>query len=163
MATYNTVIKKRNPNNTGWDSILPITTATNVLLNESGDTVATELANKVDKVSGKGLSTEDYTTTEKTKLAGIESGANKYTHPSTHPASMIVESASRRFVSDTEKAAWNAKAEDAHNHVKADITDMPTKLSEFQNDIGAGAGLNIVVSPTEPAGLSTGDWWYKEV
>lgn len=37
--------------------------------------------NKVDKVSGKGLSTNDYTTTEKNKLAGIENGANKYTHP----------------------------------------------------------------------------------
>lgn len=30
---------------------------------------------KVDKVSGKGLSTEDYTTAEKTKLSGIEAGA----------------------------------------------------------------------------------------
>ncbi|NMB43391.1 MAG: hypothetical protein GX995_04585, partial [Clostridiales bacterium] len=85
---------------------------------------------------------------------GIPAQDTVYTHPATHPASMITESATKRFVSDTEKAAWNAKAEDAHNHVKADITDMPTKLSEFQNDIGAGAGLNIVVSPTEPAGLS---------
>ena len=34
---------------------------------------------KVDKVSGKGLSTNDYTTTEKNKLAGIETGANKTT------------------------------------------------------------------------------------
>lgn len=33
------------------------------------------IGNKVDKVSGKGLSTNDYTTTEKNKLAGIESGA----------------------------------------------------------------------------------------
>lgn len=33
------------------------------------------LANKVDKVPGKQLSTEDYTSTEKSKLAGIESGA----------------------------------------------------------------------------------------
>jgi len=30
---------------------------------------------KVDKISGKGLSTEDYTTAEKNKLAGIEAGA----------------------------------------------------------------------------------------
>lgn len=30
---------------------------------------------KVDKVTGKGLSTEDYTTSEKTKLSGIASGA----------------------------------------------------------------------------------------
>lgn len=32
----------------------------------------TLLDNKVDKVSGKGLSTEDYTTAEKSKLAGLE-------------------------------------------------------------------------------------------
>lgn len=35
--------------------------------------------NKVDKVSGKGLSTNDYTTEEKTKLAGIAAEANKTT------------------------------------------------------------------------------------
>lgn len=33
------------------------------------------LAEKVDKIVGKGLSTEDYTTLEKAKLAGIEAGA----------------------------------------------------------------------------------------
>lgn len=44
MATYNTVIKKRNAANNGWDSILPITTAENVLINEQGDTVATHMA-----------------------------------------------------------------------------------------------------------------------
>jgi hypothetical protein len=35
----------------------------------------TALDTKVDKIAGKGLSTEDYTTTEKNKLAGIETGA----------------------------------------------------------------------------------------
>lgn len=34
---------------------------------------------KVDKVDGKGLSTNDYTTAEKTKLSGIEAGAQKNT------------------------------------------------------------------------------------
>jgi hypothetical protein len=37
--------------------------------------IKTLLGNKVDKVSGKGLSANDYTTTEKTKLAGIAEGA----------------------------------------------------------------------------------------
>ena len=36
---------------------------------------ASDISNKVDKVTGKGLSTNDYTTAEKTKLAGIASGA----------------------------------------------------------------------------------------
>ena len=35
--------------------------------------------NKVDKVTGKGLSTEDFTTAEQTKLAGIASGATANT------------------------------------------------------------------------------------
>lgn len=42
-----------------------------------------QLNNKVDKATGKGLSTNDFTTTEKEKLAGIATGANKYTHPTT--------------------------------------------------------------------------------
>lgn len=39
------------------------------------------IVNKVDKVDGKGLSTNDYTTAEKTKLAGIATNANNYSHP----------------------------------------------------------------------------------
>ena len=35
------------------------------------------LFGKVDKVDGKGLSTNDYTTAEKNKLSGIATGANK--------------------------------------------------------------------------------------
>lgn len=41
----------------------------------------TDLDTKVNKVSGKGLSTNDYTTEEKTKLAGVAEGANNYTLP----------------------------------------------------------------------------------
>ena len=41
------------------------------------ETSRKNITNKVDKVDGKGLSTNDYTTNEKNKLAGIASGANK--------------------------------------------------------------------------------------
>lgn len=41
------------------------------------------LALKVDKVDGKQLSTNDYTTSEKSKLQGIAANANNYTHPTT--------------------------------------------------------------------------------
>ena len=43
----------------------------------SQNAVTTSLSNKVDLIQGKGLSTEDYTTAEKTKLSGIASEANK--------------------------------------------------------------------------------------
>ena len=41
------------------------------------------VANKVDKVEGKGLSENDYTTTEKNKLSGVAENANNYVHPTT--------------------------------------------------------------------------------
>jgi hypothetical protein len=50
-----------------------------------------------------------------------------------------------------------------HTHAKADITDMPTKLSQFENDIGAGGGIKIITSATEPPTLVAGDQWHKEV
>lgn len=76
-------------------------------------TITNKLASKVDKVTGKGLSTEDFTTVLLNKLNGIAAGANAYTHPSSHPASMIVQDANNRFTTDTEKSTWNGKASTA--------------------------------------------------
>ena len=46
-----------------------------------GDSIETALGNKVDAAQGKGLSTNDYTTTEKNKLAGIAAGAEVNVQP----------------------------------------------------------------------------------
>ncbi len=67
------------------------------------------IGDKVDKVSGKGLSSNDYTSAEKSKLSGIAANANNYVHPSSHAASMITQDGTHRFVTDTEKSIWNAK------------------------------------------------------
>lgn len=45
--------------------------------------LGSRIDNKVDKVDGKQLSTNDYTTAEKTKLGGIAASANNYVHPTT--------------------------------------------------------------------------------
>ena len=54
----------------------------------------TKFTEKVDKVDGKGLSANDYTTDEKTKLAGIESGANKTTVNNTLTSTSTAEALS---------------------------------------------------------------------
>jgi len=83
---------------------------------------------KVDKVEGKGLSTNDYTDTEKTKLSGIESGAqanvietikvNNTAQTITSKAvdisvptqlSQLSTDSTHRVVTDTEKSTWNGK------------------------------------------------------
>ena len=54
--------------NTNYDAFL-------IALNTWAASVGTEIGNKVDKVTGKQLSDENYSSTEKTKLAGIAEGA----------------------------------------------------------------------------------------
>lgn len=55
-----------------------ITNSANDLVNYYSKTQTDSLlSNKVDKVTGKGLSTEDFTSAEKTKLSNIETEANK--------------------------------------------------------------------------------------
>ena len=68
-------------------------------INENFTELPNMLADKVDKVVGKQLSTEDYTTAEKDKLAGIEAGAtanatdaqlrDRTTHTGTQPHTTI--------------------------------------------------------------------------
>ena len=50
--------------------------------------IKASLNGKVDAITGKGLSANDYTTAEKNKLAGIEAGANRYapTYPTASAA-----------------------------------------------------------------------------
>ena len=105
---------------------------------------------KVDKVSGKGLSTNDYTTAEKNKLSGIADGANNYTHPNTHPASIIEEDASHRFVTDTEKTAWNGKVDKVSGKGLSTNDYTTAEKEALANVLIRLAGLKIVISNTEP-------------
>ena len=78
-----------NVTDTGANYVATATTPTWDKLSETVDlsgyattaAMNTALGNKVDKVSDKGLSTNDYTTAEKDKLAGIATGANNYSLP----------------------------------------------------------------------------------
>lgn len=66
---------------TKWEKLGEASTSIDLSGYVKTTTLTTELAKKVDKVSGKQLSTNDYTTAEKNKLSGIAENANKYVHP----------------------------------------------------------------------------------
>lgn len=72
-VTENNVLIRSKDSSGNSNLYYPVTKAENV------DGLDEALATKVDKVMGKGLSTNDYTTAEKNKLAGIAEGANKTT------------------------------------------------------------------------------------
>jgi hypothetical protein len=65
-----------------------------------------DLSGLQPKESGKGLSANDYTTAEQTKLSGL----SNYSHPANHAPSIITQDVSNRFVSDSEKSTWNGKS-----------------------------------------------------
>ena len=83
---------------------------------------------KVDKVSGKQLSTNDYTTAEKDKLNGIESGAQKNTVTGIKGNA---ESSYRAGNVNLTPANIGAAAAN-HTHTAADITDFTTKVKTLQ-------------------------------
>lgn len=99
-----------------------------------------QLNNKVDKVTNMGLSTNDYTTADKNKLAGIEAGAE------VNPTSLseLSEDATHRLVTDTEKSTWNAKSDFSGSY--NDLTNKPNLFSGNYND--------LTDKPTIPTSLS---------
>lgn len=87
------------------------------------------VSNKVDKVTGKQLSTNDYTTAEKNKLSGIDANANRYVHPN---------DANTRHVTDAEKSTWNGKANALHTHDDRYYTESEANAKFVsKEDLGA--------------------------
>lgn len=111
------------------------------------DDTTVDLSGKVDKVAGKGLSTNDYTTAEKTKLAGIADGANKYVHP-THTAAASglykVTVDALGHVTATTKVAKN------------DITALgiPAQDTTYDNATTSAAGLMSAADKTKLDGMT---------
>lgn len=69
--------QKELTNKLRTDTVYPITVLNAIRLTDDGEGLLSDLLNnKVDKDGAKVLSTNDYTTAEKTKLFGIEAGAD---------------------------------------------------------------------------------------
>ena len=97
--------------------------------------------------------------TDKTKLDGIEAGANKYEHPANHAATMITEDATHRFVTDTEKSTWNAKAD--KTVATTSVNGLMSKEDKTKLD-GIAANANNYVHPdSHPATMITEDTDHK--
>ena len=114
--------------------------------------ITAALGGKVDVVSGKGLSTEDYTTAEKTKLAGIAAGANAYTLPAATASSLGgVKVGSNIAVANDGTISGNYSAATTSANGLMSSTDK-AKLDGMNN---------IIVSETQPSNLNNGDVWFQ--
>nr|DAU26311.1 MAG TPA: fibritin [Caudoviricetes sp.] len=101
---------------------------------------AADISTKVDKVSGKGLSTEDYTSAEKTKLEGIDTGAEVN----------VIETVNVKDTSGTTALTPSGKA-------------ITIDLSKFALAASVAAPLNYMGSKDTlaelPADAKAGDVW----
>lgn len=89
-------------------------------------TIATQIGGKVDKVNGKGLSTNDYTTAEKQKLANIANGANNYTLP---VATSSILGGVKSGTDITIDASGNVSVnDDSHNHIIGNVDGLQSAL-----------------------------------
>lgn len=64
-----------------------------------------------------------FTDTERRKLEGIATGANNYTHPSSHPASMILEGTDKLFMTEKER---NVLSTLGTTYAKSDLSNAMT-------------------------------------
>ncbi len=67
-----------------------------------------------------------------------------YSHPANHPASIITQDTSNRFVTDVEKSVWNGKAEAAVVTTLADGLMIAADKSKLDGITGTNTGDQLV-------------------
>jgi len=94
--------------------------------------------------STPGFSTNNYTTNEKTKLAGIEAGALNNPHPATHPYTMIT-----------------GLSTVAHTGKYSDLSGIPTTFIAGGGNSDTVGGIRFTVGATAPSSPTNNkDVWF---
>lgn len=139
-------------------------------------TIATEVGKKVDKVDGKGLSTNDFTDEYKDKLDSLENitfeesdptvpawakEANKPTYTAEEVGALaasttladLVDDANHRTVSDSEKATWNAKSDFSGDY--SDLTNAPNIVEDHEGNLVISDDNGNIIFRSDADGFET--------
>lgn len=118
------------------------------IVNVKDELARTELGNKVDKVTGMGLSSNDFTTAEKNKLADIQAGAE-------------VNVQADWSVSDPDSDAYIKNKPTIPPAVTVDSALSSTSTNPVQNKV-INTALSKKVDKVSGKGLSTNDFTNAE-
>ena len=140
---------------------------------------------KADKTVATNLLDGLMSSTDKSKLDGIEQNANNYTHPVQHSPSVITQDENNRFVTDIQINNWNNKIDSSEKGAnsgvatldlngKVPVTQLPTTLLTYKgswnattnvpilsnNDITKAGYIYVVATAGDNLGFSwgVGDW-----
>lgn len=117
---------------------------------------------KVTKVTGKDLSTNDYTDAEKLKLSGIAEGANKYSHPTSAGNKHIPSGGSTGQIlrwGANGQAVWGPDNNTTYGVATTSANGLMSASDKTKlNGIATGATKNVIRTGTSaPSGGSNGD------
>ena len=138
--------------------------------------INTALGDKVDKETGKGLSTNDYTTAEKTKLDGIATGAevnvqsdwsvsNSSSDAYIKNKPTLAAVATSGLYSDLGGTPYLGAAAEkgVNNSISSDSTNLPTvtAVKNYVSSVVTGATAFQGTAPTSfaPTGYKAGYYW----
>ncbi len=111
--------------------------------------VTNNVSNKVDKVDGKGLSTNDYTNAEKTKLAGIADGAQKNVQPDWSLTSGDGAIKNKPTIPTKTSQLTN----DSYYQTEYDVNSkINTKLGELDYDFANAKNETVTTTPESGTG-----------
>lgn len=106
----------------------------------------TALNGKVDKVDGKGLSTNDYTTTEKNKLSAIEAGAQKNVQSDWNATSGDALILNKPEIPSIAGLATETYVNNAISPIQASVTTIEGKIPSQASSSNQLADKNFVNS-----------------
>lgn len=137
-------------------------------LNTAKTELQADIDNKVDKETGKGLSSNDYTSGEKTKLAGIAAGANNYSLPKAGTSLGGVQSGgdvsiANGLISYKSTMPITKGGTGATNAAQActNLGALPTAGGTMTGPLKLTK--NVHYGTTEPSNPTTGQMFLKEV
>ena len=101
------------------------------------------------------------TAADKTKLDGIATGANKYTHPATHSIDMITETTDKKVMTAAERTKLAGIAEKANNYIHPNYTARTSGLYKVTVDDTGHISAVAAVTKADITGLGipSSDTW----
>ena len=101
------------------------------------------------------------TAADKTKLDGIATGANKYTHPATHSIDMITETSDKKVMTAAERTKLAGIAEKANNYTHPNYTARTSGLYKVTVDDTGHISAVAAVTKADITGLGipSSDTW----
>lgn len=137
-------------------------------LNTAKTELQADIDNKVDKETGKGLSSNDYTSGEKSKLAGIAAGANNYSLPKAGTSLGGVQSGGDVSIANglisyksTVPVAKGGTGATSASAACTNLGALPTAGGTMTGPLKLTK--NVHYGTTEPSNPTTGQMFLKEV